>query len=319
MKHLSSIRGWKDFERLCADLLQTEGFHIESEPSIDTTGVDITAVYDYRSHDSRIPPIRIRWRVQCKHFAPSGNHLGRSDMERALVAFDAVRGPDDGLLMMVSSDYTEPAKEVLRKFTEQRPGVKVMIWNERQLIDLLDRHVHLQRRYGLESQAGSPALLSQVCDLTGCGPVLFISDQSTLAHECAAYLRAAGLEIVFLPHWNYSDPHRLHLFRETYRNTMFGLCVCFLGDSFGLPFPNELEAVVLQAARRGTPCLFFPFIAWMIQQGALRRLSSYVPVRLTVAQAPDQMFSRTKLMADCSKGDFRWLLAEGTFEEDEYR
>lgn len=319
MKSLSNIGHWKDFERLCADLLQAEGFHIDSEPSIDTTGADIAAVYDYRSHSTGIPPIRVRWRVQCKHFAPSGDHLGRAEMERALVAFDAVRGAEDGLLLMVSSDYTEPAKEVLRRFMEQRPGVKVMIWNQRQLIDLLDRHGHLQRRYGLDSPPSTTRLLEAVREVNAAGPVLFVSDQSALAHECSAYLRAAGLEIVFLPHWNYSEPARLQLFRETYGNTVFGLCVCFMGDSFGLPFPTELEAIVLQAARRGTPFLFFPFVAWMIQQGALNRISSMVPVRLSIDQASGETFTRTRLLAERRAGDFRWLLAEGTFEEDEYR
>jgi hypothetical protein len=316
MKSLSHIRQWKEFERLCADLLQAEGFHIDSEPVVDTNGIDIVAVCEYRSHGSGIPPIRVRWLVQCKHFAPSGTNLNRTEAERALVAFDAVRESDDGLLLMVSSDYTEPARTAVQQFKKR--GANVMIWNQRQLMALLDRHGHLVRRYGLEDPPAESAP-AEVPPLKASGPVLFVSDQSALAHECGAYLRAAGLEIVFLPHWNYMEHDVLELFRATYQQTAFGLCVCFLGDSFGLAFPPALENTIVEAARRGTPLLLFPFVAWMLQRGALERLANFVPVRLTRDTCRDDSFSRTRLFGEPRKGDFRWMLAEVGFEEDEYR
>ena len=64
---LQNLSDWKDFERLCADLLSAEGFIVQSEPYVDRTGVDIVAVEEYRSHDpNRV--IRVNWQVQCKYF-----------------------------------------------------------------------------------------------------------------------------------------------------------------------------------------------------------------------------------------------------------
>jgi hypothetical protein len=319
MISFASMQDWKQFERLCADLLQAEGFQIESEPSVDRTGTDFVATCEYRSHASDIPSIRVRWRVQCKHYAPSGNRLTRHEVEEALRSFQVVCGPDEGLLLMVSSDYTEPAKDVVDKFALQRPGVRVMLWNERQLTVLLDRHVNIQRRYGLDSgspdvQSGTPRI-----HLNASGPVLFISDQSAIAHDCAAYLRAAGLEVVFLPHWNYSERERLTLIKNNYQTTEFGMCVCFLGDSFGLQLPTDLEMMVVQSVAKGTPLLLFPFSAWMIERGSLPRLSDFVPVRLKRLENREKGFIQTRQLAARMYPDFRNLLVKGGFEEDEYR
>jgi hypothetical protein len=106
MINLGLIKGWKDFERFCADLLEAEGFHIESEPGVDTTGVDIVARCEYRAHGSSLPPVHVRWLVQCKHLAISGKRLARQSVEEILVSYEAARGPNDGLLVIVSSDYT---------------------------------------------------------------------------------------------------------------------------------------------------------------------------------------------------------------------
>lgn len=72
-----NLKNWKDFERLCADLLSAEGFIIESEPSIDIKGSDIIAREEFRSHDPT-RSISIRWRVQCKHYANSDSYYFRS-------------------------------------------------------------------------------------------------------------------------------------------------------------------------------------------------------------------------------------------------
>ena len=41
------ITNWKDFERLCADILSAEDYEIESEPSVDRDGTDIVAIEEY--------------------------------------------------------------------------------------------------------------------------------------------------------------------------------------------------------------------------------------------------------------------------------
>jgi len=138
---------WKDFERLCTDLLEAEEFIIESEPFVDRMGADIVAVEIYRSHDpSR--DFRRRWRVQCKHYAGSGTRLGRKEVEESLYNYAAVKGPGDGLLIMVDTDYTEPAKEVVDEYTSRNPGTEVMLWNRRQLATRLERHSGGQLSFG---------------------------------------------------------------------------------------------------------------------------------------------------------------------------
>ena len=97
---------WKQFERLCADIFAAEGFVIESEPFVDRTGVDIMALEIYRSHDPN-RQIQIMWRVQCKHYAGSGNNLGRKEVEESLYSFSVNKGPKEGLLLIVDTDYTE--------------------------------------------------------------------------------------------------------------------------------------------------------------------------------------------------------------------
>ena len=53
MAGLSKITDWKEFERLCADLLAAEGFTIQNEAHVDRSGIDFVAVEEYRSHDPR--------------------------------------------------------------------------------------------------------------------------------------------------------------------------------------------------------------------------------------------------------------------------
>jgi hypothetical protein len=127
--NFNSLQDWKDFERLCADLLNAEGFIIESEPFVDRTGGDIIATEEYRSHvPNRV--IRIKWRVQCKHYARSGKNLGRKEVEETLHSYAVARGPDEGLFIIIDTDYTEAAKEVIDKYINQNPDARVTLWNQ---------------------------------------------------------------------------------------------------------------------------------------------------------------------------------------------
>src|ERR1700682_3365041 len=138
---------WTDFERLCADLLAAEGLTVESESSVDRSGVDFVAVEDYRSHDpTRV--ISVRWRVQCKHYGPSGTNLSRNEVEKILDSF-VVRGPHDGLFIITSADFTEPANNALREYLTVHPEARFLCWNRRQLLAHLDRHQNLLKRYGI--------------------------------------------------------------------------------------------------------------------------------------------------------------------------
>jgi hypothetical protein len=318
MSILKQIPDGKQFERLCADLLECEGFIVESEPYVDRSGTDIRAVEEYRSH---VPgrTIRVSWRVQCKHYAKSGDNLGRKEVEEAIYAFEATRSANDGLFLFVSTDYTEPAQEVVDKYVANHPTAKVTLWNGRQIIARLERHQHLHRRYGLSPiETEYLSCLMPLAHLTPCR-VLYLSDQSALAHNLASALKRAGFELVFVPFWNYSDPMRLELLVGDVDDSAYGLIISFLGDSFGLPVPRQLTQVLLHSHRRGTPILLFPFLAWTLRRGLNPELQDVCPVRLIdPSQADRGQLDPRQIVGDFRRGDFRWLLDFDSFAEDQY-
>jgi hypothetical protein len=324
MFDLSKISDWKLFERLCADLLEAEGFSIDLEPHVDRTGIDIVASCEYRAHASSVPPIRVRWFVQCKHYAPSGRNLSRSEIEAMLTSYDAARGKGDGLLIILNTDYTEPSANILAEFLKSKPDAKVMLWNCRHIISLLDRHKHLPERYGLSQVVNTPRVPQEPLRIISEKPVLIVSDQSSFAHDMCLLLRGAGIQVYFLPVWNYKSDSRLDLLLPVLERQEFSLAAVFLGDSFGVPFPRRLENFLLRIAGRGGSLLFFPFSAWLIDRAQMSALSQAIPVRLAPPRLSRGHSMRARALSsdrtrtNMNEGDFRALLAETTFEEDEY-
>lgn len=305
----------KEFERLCSDLLEAEGFHIESEPSVDRTGVDFVAIEEYRSHASG-DVILVRWKVQCKHY--SKQNLGRGELERILWAFDAGRREGDGLLVMLSSDYSEEAKRVAADFMTSRLGTRVGIWNQRQMYARLEKHPDVLRRYG-----GGPLFspfMEVFSDLRLPIPrrVLIISDQSALAHNFVAAFRYAAWEITFVPVWNYRDPTRARLFLSGADQVNYDLAIVFLGDSFGFPFSVAVQNILVEVARGGTPFILFPFLAWSRHRGLLPVMSEICPVRLLDPLEAESTFAVTLAQGAERLGDFGFLLGLDSFAEGRY-
>ena len=121
---------------------------ISSEPSIDTGGVDFVATEQYRSHD-QARTLSITWRVQCKCHE---SNVSRPDVEAALNSYLAVRRPDEGLLFITTSDYTEPALRVIGEYRDAHAGARTNFWNRRHLLARLHRHPELLWRYGLTDE-----------------------------------------------------------------------------------------------------------------------------------------------------------------------
>src|SRR5580692_5950927 len=180
MTDLHRLKDWKHFERLCADLLEAEGFQIEEEPSVDTTGIDIVATCEYRAHAQNLKPIKVRWLVNCKHLAPSVRNLNRKELAEILTNYWARRGANAALLVMISSDYTEPAMRSVQDAIKDKVGAEVMIWNGRQIVALLERHPYLINRYGLAATTDTASTPKLILPNTPDRPVLIISDQSAL-------------------------------------------------------------------------------------------------------------------------------------------
>ena len=308
---------WKDFERLCADLLAAEKFIIESEPFVDRTGADIIATEIYQSHDPNRKK-HIRFRVQCKHYAGSGNNLGRKEVEESLYNFIANKGPSDGLLFMVDTDYTEAAKEVIDKYISLNPGVEISLWNQRHLVTLLERHPHLLLRYNLP--LAKVDYLSILSSLKYVSPIrtLLISDQSAMAHNLTAALRAAGFDITFLPFWNYTDITRMELSRNSVLADDFRLVICFLGDSFIFPLPPGLLEVVERCYEKGAALLLFPFLAWSVNRGLYSSIQEIIPVKLQDPTTTPLELTIERIAGSYRRGDFRWMLSFDSFAEDQY-
>lgn len=317
MAMLNQLSDWKQFERLCADLLEEEHFNVVSEPYVDRTGVDFVAVQEYRAHDPN-HVIRLKWRVQCKHLAASGAKLGRKEVEEILTSYEAARSPDEGLFIMVSSDYTEAAKDAIDKYLSTRPTARVLIWNSRQLESRLDRHPQILKRYGLLHSGVDFAAAFKEFGRQTLLPILFLSDQSVMAHNLARALRQAGLEIVFLPFWNYLEPIRLELVLASYDTVSFRLVICFLGDSFSVPMPRRLVEFVLALHDQGTPVLLFPFTAWSMSKGLYRGMEDICPVELLDPKDNSVDVHTEQIISDYRRGDFRWLLQFDSFAEDRY-
>ena len=313
---LSQIADWKQFERLCADLLTVEGFSVEAEPYVDRTGIDFVAVEEYRSHDPQ-RVIRVRWQVQCKHLATSGASLGRREVEPILYSYAVRRVPGDGLLIMVSTDYTEAAKEVIDQHVSANPEARIQIWNGRQLASRLDRHPHLMQKYGLLNAGSDLAFIFQGVRPMLKLPTLLLSDQSAFAHSLVRAMRQAGVEVVFLPFWNYSDPARLELALKSYAADSFSLLLCLLGDSFGKRMPPRLIDFILALHVKGTPVMFFPFIAWAMARGLYPEFEEICPVALDPTRAA-MVSDMDRFIGDYRRGDFTRLLSLDSFAEGRY-
>lgn len=305
------LKNGEAFEKLCSDILFSEGFIIESEPKVDRTGFDIVAIEEYKSH--RGESIRIKWKVQCKHFAESNRTLGRKDVEEYIYAFEAVRGKNEGLLFIIDTDYSEPAKEVIDKYVNSHHDARVMIWNGRHLSTILERHPNLLAKYDLVvPRERNYANFDSLSFFRG-KKVLIISDQSNLAHNLTAILKFYNFEITFLPIWNYVDPVRLNVFDETVLQQEFDLIICFLGDTFQFLLPDAVCKVINRNCKRGTGILFFPFFAYCINKGHYKQIGDLMPVSIN----PPDAKSESRL-SNFRFGDFRFLLYTDLFAEDQY-
>lgn len=319
MLRLDRIADWKDFEHLCADLLEAEHIFVTNEPSVDTSGRDLEAIEEYRSHDPT-RSVSVRWRVQCKHYAPSGKRLDRVEMERILVSFDAVRGRDDGLLVMISTEYTEPARRVWDEYVNNHAGARIQVWNGRQIEAKLERHPHVARRYDL-TPSHTPNPLAPFEELRDQAPrsVLVISDQSVLAHDIVEGLSLAGFNISFLPVWNYLQSSRLEIFEGALFEGPTDLVVLFLGDTFGYPLPDRLREVLRSVQRKGGSLLLFPFLAWAVAHGPCDEFDAICPVTLISPSRTGRSPSDQRMMVgDYRAGDFTYMLIADAFAETRY-
>jgi len=316
MISLKNIPDGKTFERLCADLLEAEEYIIESEPSVDVSGVDLVVIEEYRSHDpSRY--IRIRWRVQCKHYARSGKNLGRKEVEQSLYEYELHRYSDEGLFIITSTDYSEHAKKSIDEYVGLHPNSKVTLWNNRHLLAKLERHPRLIYKYNLHRTSFDYKAVFSSLKIKLPKDILLISDQSSFAHTLTSALNEVGFRITFIPFMSYSTFLERNMFTKEILMSHYDLILFFMGDSFPFPLPQRFIDFLCVSHIKGRSILFFPFLVWVMNRGLYSALSEIVPVQLmNPANSPNINIER--ISGDYRRGDFRWLSDFDSFAEDHY-
>lgn len=305
---------WKEFERLCADLLVAEGFQIESEVSVDTSGFDLVAYEKFKSH--RGESIQVKWKIQCKHYSKSGNNLGKDEVDKYIYSFENGRSNNEGLIFMIDTDCTEPAQRAIENYLDTHKDVfGVKVWNQRHISTLLQRHSNLLSRYNLSLPQLN--LFENFSELSNYSEkkVLIISDQSIIAHNLTSVFRHFNFETTFIPFWNYNYPVRMDLFYNRIKSQDFELIICFLGDTFSYPLPHEMIDIILTNHYKGASILFFPFLAWSVSKGINAKLTDLLPVNLRL---PAEISLEEYIRNYHEKSDFTFFLNFDSFAEDRF-
>lgn len=303
---------WKAFERLTADILEAEGFRVISEPSVDRSGVDIVAEEVLASHAGATRVVR--WFVQCKHYAGSGQSIGRKELEEIVYCFNA--RTEEGLLIVTDTDIGETAGQSLDRYLEgMGRGKLAKVWNRRELENRLLRHPIYLEKYDIGSQP-SPQNKS-VLEHAGLFSkrILIISDSSPLSYQLFSLLNKFCAAVHFMTVWQYQALDRSELLFGDILGLGHDLILFFLGDSFGFPIPNVLRQMLVTSAAAGQPLIMFPFFAWALDQGLYSELEHIIPVRLAKAPRRDQLWLKASRII--SRGDLSPLNNE-SFVENQY-
>jgi len=301
------------FRHLVLDLLRAEGMAI-TEPVRSSD--DILVSESVHSH--RNPTLSLRWRLYLAHQRMAQAHLESNQAERLLAEFDERRRAGEGLLLVSDGEPDEQARRLLVRYVRRNPETRLAIWNRRQLSARLERQTHLQYRYSLRLPQHDVnrglALLTHFAPLR----VLFVSDQSAIAHDLHQALRSAGFEVVLASFWVYSYGPHLGTLHESLDAGPFDLVVCMMGDSFRRRLPPPLVDAIRDCYTHGGSALFFPFMAMSLDHGRYQRLGELIPVRQlqTNLFAPEMALER--LAGPHRMGDYRWLIGFDTMAENTY-
>jgi hypothetical protein len=304
---LSRLADWKAFERLTADLLEREGFTLLSEPGVDRSGADLVAEEVVISHSGARR--RIRWQVQCKHYAGSSRSVGRKEVEEAIYCFAS--RTEDGLLLVTTTDLSEDAERVLQTFATTAGSHRfVRAWNVRELENRLLLHPALLRKYGLGAPV-SEAAPDAFEDLPFQDKsVLVVSDSGAMAHDLVGRLRSRCERLDVISVWQYADPERCELLFGSRLRDTHDLVLFFLGDSFGFRLPTPLIRKLRDCADAGTGLVLFPFFAWTVNRRQYASIADAIPVLLN--PYPDHSWLKaSRLLA---AGDLSFLNDESFIE-----
>ena len=138
---------WEQFEQLCVDLLEAEGFTnvVPSGGWGGDQGRDIAAQESITSRTGK--QWTVQWMVQCKHYAVSGRSVGHRDVT-GIIDFLSTHNAD-GLFVITDTSLTASLVKKLEEFDrDKRLPYRTAFWDGHRLQNLLlDRHPKLLLRY----------------------------------------------------------------------------------------------------------------------------------------------------------------------------
>lgn len=82
--------------------------------------------------------------------------------------------------------------------------------------------------------------------------------------------------------------------------------------------PQRLTEFVARLHGRGTPVMFFPFVAWSRAKRLYSAFDEICPVELLEAAAMSAPGYLEQILSDYRRGDFSWLLDFDAFAENRY-
>ena len=140
---------WRKFQYLCADLLTAEGFiNVFVGGEGQDRGRDISAEEDISSHTGFKE--RIKWMVQCKHYAGSGRSVRANEISEIQDYLEEHNA--DGLFIITDSTLSSSAVLKIEKFNDtKKHPYRARFWEKRQLINKLLTNEKILTKYFGES------------------------------------------------------------------------------------------------------------------------------------------------------------------------
>ena len=265
-----SVLSWSDFEKLCGDLLEADGFEVEPLP-VGAPGADFIAIRIYRDHQGH--ELRQPWLVQCKNYAGSKRSVRAGDIQGI---GDFARANDcKGVIVVTSTSISRPAEDILKGSGEHE------VWDARRLQVMLERHPDVAKRYGLATQATQSWPLG---DAPANLKALVVSDGTPLSYSVSHALRSAGMLVTHIPPWHEAGQRTREVMLARSLRDEFDIALFFRGANFSQPLPPRLIATIIEHVSEKRPLILTPFAAWRARVGLDLELQPLLPVALSPAR-----------------------------------
>jgi len=140
----TKVKSGQDFEDLCADLLEAEGFKVRHSGVGPDRGMDIIAEKDFSYGVGN--PERFIWLIQCKH--KNKGSVDRSDLRDYIK--DIPKHGADGYFLITDTHLASTVEDDLTNVDKSNDfRFKARYWDKRILENKLNQHQWILEKYGL--------------------------------------------------------------------------------------------------------------------------------------------------------------------------